>query len=882
MNYEKLFKHPKLIIIILAIITLFFAVQLPNSELDNNNLRFVPDNDEARAINAYIDDIFGSSFFILVALQRNYGDVFNPAFLNRIREFNQRIEEYDIIGDINSIVSSEYIFAENDAIMVQKLVGNDFSGSTNEIAELRERILSWDIYRNALVSDDFTATQILIPLNIDEVQASDPVIIEYIMEIRDIAMEMFNDMGEVYVTGLPIISGVINEAMRSDLVIMIPLVVIVVLIMLLISFRSFIPVLMPLVSVLTAVIWSMGAMPLFGIKLSVITTVLPVILVAVGSAYSIHFITHYLKDVGSLSGLDQQEHREKTIGVIKKICKPVFMAALTTIAGFTSFCFTTVVPIREFGFFATFGVFSSFIISILLIPSILIIIGPKHVFEKKENTASFDIKIASSFTKIALGKNTVFFIIGAIIIISVWGLTRLQIDNIFIEYFNESSDIARSDRFIRENFGGSKIISIVVEAEDTETLLMPSVLTALDGLSHYLETRVPEAGKVMGFTDLVKRINQVFNAGESPHGLERRTVSDMDFGFGFGDDFGFGNFGFDNNDDFGFDFYGEFNEWEYSETEETDNVQYSVTDIASLLRNAMGMGSNRNMSANDLVRQVERLTNYEGASYYEIPSDPFRYGMSTHEELSNLVANYLILLSSNISTYANDPLSPTAIKNTIQLRTIGNIDTDIAVERIANYIDANFPDNVNVIIGGTAMVEASLNRLVVESQIISVIVSVIIVFFIITISNKSFIAGLTGITPLSICILINFALMGFSGIKLNIGTSMMASLCVGIGIDYSIHYMEAYKREFKPGKPEDFLPATFALSGRAILINALSVGAGFAVLLLSQFIMLKDLGLLISFTMISSSLVCLCFLPVLLSAVKPKFINDHYNNRSIK
>jgi predicted RND superfamily exporter protein len=115
--------------------------------------------------------------------------------------------------------------------------------------------------------------------------------------------------------------------------------------------------------------------------------------------------------------------------------------------------------------------------------------------------------------------------------------------------------------------------------------------------------------------------------------------------------------------------------------------------------------------------------------------------------------------------------------------------------------------------------------------------------------------------------------MGFTGIKLNLGTSMVASVSVGIGIDYTIHCLEAYKREYRASKGSgDFLWRTFISSGKAIIINALSVGAGFAVLLFSRFTMLADLGLLSALTMFSSALVSLTVLPALLGLIKPKFI----------
>jgi predicted RND superfamily exporter protein len=115
--------------------------------------------------------------------------------------------------------------------------------------------------------------------------------------------------------------------------------------------------------------------------------------------------------------------------------------------------------------------------------------------------------------------------------------------------------------------------------------------------------------------------------------------------------------------------------------------------------------------------------------------------------------------------------------------------------------------------------------------------------------------------------------MGFLGIKLNIGTSMVAAVSVGIGIDYTVHFIEAFKREYRAfGGKGEFLKRVYATSGKAIFINAASVGAGFAVLMFSQFIMLAYLGLLIAFTMFTSALASLTVIPILLLLIKPKFI----------
>ncbi|MDR0690018.1 MAG: MMPL family transporter, partial [Spirochaetaceae bacterium] len=271
---EKFFKHPRLIAAAIGIITLFLGLQLFRMELDNNNFRFVPRNDEARLTSEYIDDTFGSSLFILVGLERKYGTVFDSHFLNQIRDYVSRIEEIDIVEPVNSIMSSDFITSSGDTILAEKLVGEDFSGTPGEITELKRRLLSWNLYDRALVSDDFTATQIMVPLDIAMEDAGRADVVRSFLQIRDIAREMFADSAEVYVTGMPVLSATVNEAVQADLLLLVPLVIIVVLLVLFFSFRRLTAVVLPLLTVVVAVIWSVGAMPLFGVRLSIISTVL--------------------------------------------------------------------------------------------------------------------------------------------------------------------------------------------------------------------------------------------------------------------------------------------------------------------------------------------------------------------------------------------------------------------------------------------------------------------------------------------------------------------------------------------------------------------------------------------------------------------------------
>lgn len=886
----RLFSRPKTIVLVVAAFTAFFGLQFPRMKLDNNNYRFVPENDPARVTSEAIDDDFGSQVFILVGLERPYDTVYSPDFLARVREFDERLSSLDNVDSVSSIVSTDYITSRDDAIVVEPLVGKDFSGSAGEVAEVRRRLSSWDIYKRALVSEDGRATQVLVALDIDSDQAGGEESLGVLDGIRTIGAEVFNDGTKLYLAGLPVLSSNVNTAMKADLRTLIPLVCLVVLLVLFFSFRRFDAIVLPLLTVVIASVWSLGAMPLFGIRLSILSTVLPVILVAVGSAYGIHVITHYIDERAASGKLSRDDHARLVVSLVSKIGKPVFLAALTTFVGFVSFCFTTVLPIREFGFFSSFGVIAAFIVAMTLIPSLLILRGPGRGSKESAGAeGSADEKgatrfpaqedslsgaIADTFTSLARKKRMV--VLASILLIASSGflITKLVIDNVMVEYFRDDADVVSADRFVRERFGGTKTVSVVVRGKEPLRVLSPDVLTAMDGLSSYLSTSVPEVGKVIAFTDLVKRINQVYNADEDSAGIKRVSSSVSD-----GQDLGdFGDFG-----DFGF-------ESDVIEEETKPVIGAAANPVAKVVLSsaaetqalnkkalveelARALESSPSASFTDTLDVLKRSVNYEGAAYYEIPADPARYGKTDESELTLLIANYLALISGSIDAYANDPLEPTAIRMNVQLRTVGQLDTERAVAAIDDYARKRFPSDVEVTVGGIAFVERSLNRLVVQSQVVSVFISILMVFLIIAISWKSVVAGLLGIAPLAISILFNFAVMALLGIKLNIGTALVASLAVGIGIDYTIHYLAAYQREYVAAKGDGaFLRRTFVTSGKAIMINAVSVGAGFAVLILSKFTMLAQFGFLIALTMFTSSIVALTVLPVLLKWIDPEFI----------
>jgi len=162
-------------------------------------------------------------------------------------------------------------------------------------------------------------------------------------------------------------------------------------------------------------------------------------------------------------------------------------------------------------------------------------------------------------------------------------------------------------------------------------------------------------------------------------------------------------------------------------------------------------------------------------------------------------------------------------------------------------------------------IEAKMDRSLINGQLASLAIAVIVVIAIVSAVLRSFISGLIAAIPVISTIIILFGIMGYAAVPLNIATVLVASIAMGIGIDYSIHVITHFNSSLKEGASVNkALEDTIGISGKAIVINVISVSAGFMVLLFSEMVPLEHFGLLITLSMIGSGLSAMTLLPVIL------------------
>lgn len=879
---KKLYNHPKIVILVIGIVTLLFAMQMPKIVIDNDVKIFLPKSHISRLNDDKASETFGSSDAILLAVKFNSENIFTAENIALIDKLTKKFESFTGVDEVKSLTNTDFIEGTAEGMEVEAIV-NDLPQTKEDLDKIKHKLLSWkSMYAKSLYTDDFKSTTLLVQLE-DGTTAMEQE--EIFQEIRAEVNTYFNDKNMTfYLAGQPVLNTLMGESMQVDMKKLIPFVMLIVITSLFISFKTIGGVILPLLTVLISTIWSIGLMAGLGIPLTMVSTIIPVLLIAVGSAYGIHIISHYYDDVKSVGKkLTDEEHKEIVLHNVHKVGKAVFLAGLTTIAGFGSLATSKIIPIKNFGLFTALGVFGALVVAVTLIPSILLLKKPKVNIENHTEETLMTKLLMYLYHFFTRKKSSVILLTAIIMTFSIYGTSKVIIDSVLVEFFKQGTPVREADEYLNANFNGSNFINVVIDGKEKGDLTNPEILKAMDNMKEHFVSNHEYVGQVISFSDFIKRMNKVMNYPEETDLVltEKAEAAQLDNG-AISSDF---------NDSFDDSFSD--NSFEEDSFEDIDNTEsipldnqlkitkpipsrekISEADLLNILNSALLNAKKVNLTAQELVTEMNRATNYQGEAYNEVPYDPAKYPAETREELKNLVSQYLLLYSGELDSFADDRLEPKSTRMLFQLKSASNIFIADLKDEISRYAEENFPKGYTVTVSGAGDMSLAVNNLIVSSQIISIITSLIIVFIIVAYSFKSVIAGIYGIIPLIISLFINFGLMGFAGIKLDIGTAMVASIAIGIGVDYTIHFLTTYHYErMITSDLEIVTKKTLNSSGKAIIFNAISVALGFAVLIFSNFNPIKNLGLLVCITMITSSMGSMILLPILLNLFKPKFVS---------
>jgi predicted RND superfamily exporter protein len=287
-----------------------------------------------------------------------------------------------------------------------------------------------------------------------------------------------------------------------------------------------------------------------------------------------------------------------------------------------------------------------------------------------------------------------------------------------------------------------------------------------------------------------------------------------------------------------------------------------IVKFEEWLKTEAGVKINKTMSLADMVCEMNQKFHADDPSYYRIPDDP------------KLTAQLLLLFTfqgGDLGSMALGDFSAGEVTG-MYSSAVGSNEMVQLSKDVQAYLDENFPDVQVEMVGATRLAGSMMSKMV-KSQITSLLTAMVAAGLIVALLMRSPVAGLISIIPLVLTILITFGIMGFTGTPLDMSTLMISSIAIGIGIDYAIHFIERFRKEYRKDRDERrALEATVHSTGRGIAFNAIALALGFGVLLFSSFKGTSNFGLMVAATMVISALAAFTTIPAILVLWKPKFL----------
>ncbi len=725
------------IIILAFLLTLFFGYQLTRIQVNSNVIDSLPANDSVVALFKSIGKQFGGNEMGMVIVKTD--NVFKPDALKDLQKITETLDKVKGVASVTSLTNILDFDGVGDNFQVMPLINMQKLPQTPQQTEqLKQRVIHNKMYRGNLVSADGTATLVVFKFAVGN---SDLATVKRVKA----ALQKLHLKEKVYFAGGPFVTAMVAQIISEDLIFLIPITFLVISIILYLSFHSLQGVFLPMLSAGMAIIWTLGCMPLMHMDLSMVTNNVPIILMAVGTAYTIHVLNR----VNQCREKDYRKALRKALG---HIFVPVSLAALTTMIGFISFIFGAYLKmIRDFGVVTALGTFFAALISLFFIPAVLAVFPAKKQDDVKAKTTGhksfLNDKILEPLTALVLKHPKYIFSVWVVLILITFGgifSIRRSVDT--SEYFKKNNPEHIAEKMMAKNFGGTKPVFL----QFMGNMQSPQVLKTMKKAQHYLE--------------------------KSPN---------------------------------------------------IQNTQ-SIADIIEKLNSALS-GHTKIPDSKAAIGQLWFL-------------------LDGNENIAQLV-------------------SPDMDKGIIIAKYIGTGTRSAA--RFAAYMKPflkkyNQP-GCKIQMTGLPFINAEMDQSLLESQIASLIIATIFVIGIVSLILWSFSRGLIASIPIAVTVIILFGTMGLTHIPLNMGTVLVASIAMGIGIDYSIHFITHFHDGIKTGLTvEEAITNTMKISGKAILINFSSVAGGFLVLVFSKLVPMQYFGILVALSMVTSSLGALTLLPVVL------------------
>ena len=530
---DIILKNPKYIFLILLITLLTFGYHSKDFRLDASSETLLIEGDPDLKYLQEVSKRYGSKEFLILTYTPKE-DMISDTSINNLLSLKYKIQSLDWVHSVITLLDIP-LLNSSDAPLQERL--ESFKTLKDEDVDKNrgfKEILSSPVFRNFVISEDGKTSGIIVNIKknenlLDTLDKSKEEIEKFkdqvklknhenILEIRDV-IRSYNEIGKIHLGGIPMIADDMMSFIKSDIIVFGLGVFLFIVATLWFVFRKLIWIIVPISSCFFSVIIMMGILGLLGWKVTVISSNFIALMLILTMAMNIHMSTRFLQ---LRQNYPDKNNLELITLTTNKMFWPILYTVLTTIIAFLSLIFSEIKPIIDFGWMMTLGLLTSFIITFTLLPTLINFVPQKNIYLKENN----DSKITSYFAIIAQNyQKIIFTITGIVIILSFIGISRLEVENSFINYFSKKTEIYKGMKLIDEKLGGTTPLEIILKFPNEEKVLTEEddefedwgeesdldnekywftkdKIDRISEVHNYLDS-LPQVGKVLSFSSII-------------------------------------------------------------------------------------------------------------------------------------------------------------------------------------------------------------------------------------------------------------------------------------------------------------------------------------------------------------------------------------------
>jgi len=533
-------KKPKVIFLILIVALLSFGYFSKDFKLDASSDTLLIEGDPDLKYLREITERYGAKDFLVLTFTPKES-ITSENSINNLLSLKYKIQSLDWVHSVITLLDVPLL--NNSDKSLQERLDNLVTLKDKNVDKERgfKEILDSPVFRNFVISEDGNTTGIIVNIKKDDSLKklkNKKEIEKYkdklkkknhqnILEIREI-IKTYSGEAKIYLGGIPMIADDMMTFIKNDIVVFGVGVLLFIIATLWFVFRKLIWIIVPISSCFFSVIIMTGLLGLLGWKVTVISSNFIALMLILTMAMNIHMSTRFLQLRKKFPELKNSEIIFITTG---KMYWPILYTVLTTICAFLSLIFSEIKPIIDFGWMMTLGLITSFIITFSLLPTLLNFISNNNVEIKNENNS----KITSFFGKVSIhNKKAILSTTVIVIILSIIGISRLEVENSFINYFNKNTEIYKGMKLIDEKLGGTTPLDVIIKFADKEEKsnemqddefddwdedenqnddkywFTKDKIDKINKVHNYLDS-LPPVGKVLSFSSIIEVATQLNN-----------------------------------------------------------------------------------------------------------------------------------------------------------------------------------------------------------------------------------------------------------------------------------------------------------------------------------------------------------------------------------